>query len=103
MIFREKYYLVILFLFTVFGTLGLINLSLRPKLPLQIKTLKDGLQIQGPIAKLPPEIINHYIISIENWPIKNSAQLDVVVEMKEIGNVISMKLDDGHCRPGMAR
>ena len=95
MIFREKYYLVILFLFTVFGTLGLINLSLRPKLPLQIKTLKDGLQIQGPIAKLPPEIINHYIISIENWPIKNSAQLDVIVEMKEIGNVISMKLDDG--------
>jgi hypothetical protein len=94
-IFREKYYLVILFLFTVFGTLGLINLSLRPKLPLQIKTLKDGLQIQGPIAKLPPEIINHYIISIENWPIKNSAQLDVIVEMKEIGNVISMKLDDG--------
>ncbi len=92
---REKYYFVILFLFTVLGLLGLYNLSFRPKLPIQTEETKVGLKIQQSDNNFSPDIINQTIINAENWPVVTVAQLDAVVEMKEIGDVFALTLDDG--------
>jgi len=92
---REKYYFVILFLFTVLGLLGLYNLSFRPKLPIQTEETKVGLKIQQSDNNFSPDIINQTIINAENWPVVTVAQLDAVVEMKEIGDDFSLTLDDG--------
>jgi signal transduction histidine kinase len=92
---REKYYFVILFLFTVLGLLGLYNLSFRPKLPIQTDETKAGLKIQLSNYNLPLEMINRTIIGAENWPVETIAQLDAVVELKEIGDEFALTLDDG--------
>ena len=73
---REKYYFVILFLFTVLGLLGLYNLSFRPKLPIQTEETKAGLKIQQSDNNFSPDIINQIIINAENWPVVTVAQLD---------------------------
>jgi signal transduction histidine kinase len=97
---KGTFYLVLLLFFTLFGTVGIYNLSLRPALPLQLTKTTAGFiilpesqnRILGFTSKDTIEAINSF--KITDWH-----ELDEIIDRKKIGQTVDIHLRSGGLQP----
>ena len=94
------FYLILLLFFTLFGTLGIYNLSLRPALPIKLtKTPAEFVILPGLPNKAFGFTTRDTIEAIDSYKITDWYELDEIIDRKKIGQMVDIHLKSGTFQP----
>jgi len=93
---KENFFFIILAVFFSFSVIAIYNLSLRPTLPLPLKSTDNGIVFEpGQISQLPEIAADTLIITLNNKPVKSINEVDEIADRSKIGDKILVGFSNG--------